>query len=413
MRRKHMAVHENLNVPYHQQNTDIYCGAACAQMVLDSIGAGIQNQDTLYTDCRNHTSELSSWYNPPDGLQWLMNDRRPPVFGGWFALYALNTEDALSRKLIWTIHHYQVAPIALVQGGNHWIVVRGYDASAAPSSSTDNTYGITAFEVNNPWPPVPSFYAPPVPPPPAPPPHSGGDGCGTGGNRGIVNEHIAYSTWKSNYMTGNVYGSLWNGKNVAVCDPDPPPEYPGRSEAQVKRFDGETLLNPEDAVRSAVAGLRTYGLYDREGWESALGGAEPGRPSLVQRLDRIDSYYYIVPLINPEKTVTAAVAVDALFGDYQQAVALPKEGSSILTALNERTVEELVAGRRLQLEDPLGTLLVREGTYSLSPTLVWRPSRESLSPFYPFHMITVGDIRVYVRLDGRLFTKLHTYIPGI
>src|SRR5262245_64073125 len=109
-------------------------------MVLDSIGAGLVDQDDLYTDERNHTSELACWYNPPDGLQWVMNDRRPAGFTGWFALYALNTEDAMSRKLVWTIHHYQVAPIALVYGGDHWLVVRGFEASAAPTNSMDASY---------------------------------------------------------------------------------------------------------------------------------------------------------------------------------------------------------------------------------------------------------------------------------
>src|SRR4029077_2029870 len=104
-----MAMHENLTVSHHQQDTSYYCGAACAQMVLQSIGAGIVHQDDLYTDARKHTSELASWYNPPDGLQWGVNDRRPAEFGGWFALYALSTEDAISRKIVWTIHHYQVA----------------------------------------------------------------------------------------------------------------------------------------------------------------------------------------------------------------------------------------------------------------------------------------------------------------
>src|SRR6266568_7150129 len=68
----------------------------------------------IYTDERNHTNELASWYNPPDGLQWVLNDRGPAGFGGWFALYSLATEDAISRKLCWTIHHYGVAAIAMV-----------------------------------------------------------------------------------------------------------------------------------------------------------------------------------------------------------------------------------------------------------------------------------------------------------
>jgi len=40
-----VSVHEALTVPYHQQDTDVYCGTACAQMVLESIGAGLQAQE--------------------------------------------------------------------------------------------------------------------------------------------------------------------------------------------------------------------------------------------------------------------------------------------------------------------------------------------------------------------------------
>jgi hypothetical protein len=46
-------------------------------------------------------------------------DRRPAGFGGWFALYSLNSEDIASRKLVWTIDHFQVAPMALVYKGGH------------------------------------------------------------------------------------------------------------------------------------------------------------------------------------------------------------------------------------------------------------------------------------------------------
>src|SRR5512135_3322898 len=126
-----MAAHENLTVAYHQQDTDYYCGAACAQMVLDSIGTGILDQDDLYADNHSHSTLEPGWYTAPDGLQWTLNDRRPATFGGWFALYALGSEDAISRKLVWTIHHYHVAPVPLVFGWAHWITVRGFDASAA------------------------------------------------------------------------------------------------------------------------------------------------------------------------------------------------------------------------------------------------------------------------------------------
>jgi hypothetical protein len=60
-----------------------------------------------------------------------------------------------------------------------------------------------------------------------------------------------------------------------------------------------------------------------------------------------------------------------------------------------------------------GRLVVRPEAHCLYPALVWRPCLESLSPFFPFHMLTVGDHRIYVRVDGRLFTTLHINLPGI
>ena len=57
--------------------------------------------------------------------------------------------------------------------------------------------------------------------------------------------------------------------------------------------------------------------------------------------------------------------------------------------------------------------MVRKEAFCLYPALVWRPCLESLSPFYPFHLVTVGDHRIYIRVDGRVFTKLHTNIAGV
>jgi hypothetical protein len=409
-----MTVHENLAVDYHQQDTDVYCGVACAQMVLNSIGAGLLDQTHLFNDVRNHTSEPLSWYTPPDGLTWAMNDHRPVGFTNPFVLFNLNTEDAISRKLAWTIHHYQVAPIALVLGGNHWIVVRGYEASAAPASSGDTDYTISAFEVNDPWPPVPSFYLPPPPPShPAPPPHSATDNCGTGGNRGVANEHIAYSTWKSTYMTANVYGTLWYGDYVAVCDPDLPAKKVGNIEAPVRPFSGEKIISVKEAIKCASKGLERFDLPNRKGFSEAFKEAQPTKPVLVQRLDRTDSFYYIVPYGQKEKMVNAAVAVDGRFGDYQQSIALPTGRSPILSGLDKNRVLDKIVGQKIRLECSR-EFIIREEAFSLYPALVWKPCLESLSPFSPFHMVTVGDERIYIRVvDGLRFTQLHTNIGGI
>jgi hypothetical protein len=410
-----MTISEVLPVPYHQQDTDYYCGAACAQMVLDSLGAGLLDQNLLYTDNHSHSTIEPGWYTAPDGLQWTMHNLEPPApagpphYGSYdFVLFALDTEDLISRKIVWTLHHYKAAPIAMVYGSAHWIVVRGYTASAAPSNVNDVGYTISSFDVNNPWPPVPSADNPALAPPP--PPHADGtDGCGTGGDRGVVNENISYTMWKSTYMTG-IPGGYWNGKFVAVADPSAPPHVrgiPSRPLLEPLPYTGQ-LLRAEQAVRRAGESLDAYGLSAREGYDRVLHSATFGEPVLVQRLDLPDTFYYIVPA-RAAGRAPLAVVVDAKNGLYlQSAVTGHSEGS--VFAIGSRTdVTRSVIGTVVELPDRRGRIPIREGAVCPYPTLVWRPCRESLSPLYPFHMFTVGDERLYVRSDGAIFTALH---PG-
>ena len=396
-----MTVHEDLTVQYHQQDTDYYCGAACAQMVLEQCGSGLLNQVGLYNDNHSHSTTESGWYSAPDGVAWTMNARQS---GRYFVLDALNTEDAISRMIAWTIHHYRVAPIAMVYGSAHWIVVRGYTASATPQNSGDVGYSISGLDINNPWPPTPS--------PGPPPPHTGGDVCGSGGNRGVADEHISYSTWKSTYMTG-VPGGHWSGKFVAVCDPEPPPtRHPLSTPEQRPRFDGEELIGPRVAADLSRESLEVAGLLDRENWRKALERTEVGDAVLVQRLDRADSFYWIVPQVR-DGVPTAVVNIDARFGEYMQARALPDPQGTALLTLGKEEVNEAVHGQLHELPGEAGQLRIRPDVACISKHWVWRPCRESLSPFYPFKLVSYGGRRVYIRSDGRAFTSLTTTGRGI
>lgn len=395
-------MHEHLVTPYHQQDTNYYCGAACAQMVIDAVGAGLLDQDDLYADNHAHSTTESGWYTAPDGLTWTLNNRQSSKY---FVLDALSTEDGISRMIAWTIHHYKVAPVAMVFHSAHWIVVRGYTASASPKSSGDTSYSISSFHVNNPWPPTPM--------PGPPPPHEDPDVCGDGGSRGVADEHLTYATWQADYMTGIEFG-YWNGKFVAVCDPDPPPA-PGPVVVEKRRStQSARLLGRKQAAERALRGLREYGLIERKGWAPALKGAEAGEAVLVQRLDRLDSFYWIVPFRRRGGKVSTAVSVDARSGEYRQAIALPEaRAATAFQTLDSDATLEQIAGKRYDLPDRLGRLLVRREAVCVYPTLVWRPCMESLSPFYPFRMVTVGAHRLYVRIDGAVFTSLTTGQHGI
>jgi hypothetical protein len=400
--REETIVIEQLATQYHQQDTDYYCGAACAQMVLEQCGAGLLDQDDLYADNNSHSTTESGWASGPDGLNWTMNHRQS---GRFFVLDALSSEDAISRMICWTVHHYKVAPIALVYGYQHWITVHGYQASAAPTSSLDTTYTIQAFIVNNPWPPTPM--------PGPPPPHSGGDVCGTGGVRGVLDEHITYTQWKNTYMTG-VPAGHWKGLYVAVCDPDPPaPDGERFGHQEPPPFDGTSII-PPDAVRDL--GLRAvdeWSLTERPGWREALAAGDFVAPVLVHRLDRPGQAYWVLP-VSVGREQPAALAFDARHGSYLQSGIVPTlEASALQLPPDHRRLSKLLDGKAVSLGPDAGQLRIDRSLLCICDTYVWQPCRESLSPLWPFRLATYGGTQVYVRADGAVFGHLTTTDRGI
>jgi hypothetical protein len=398
---------------YHQQDnhdTEMYCGAATAQIVLDSIGVPLADldQDLLYASHKafGAPDPAMNWFTAPDGLQGTLNDRKPANFPGTFKLWALESEEAISRKLCWAIVR-GVAPIALVQNGLHWIVVVGFEASAVPTSSTDTSYEILSFDVYNPWPHTPRNTVPP--------PHvHGSDNCGTGfttgKNRGDEYETIAYKSpggaggeyWSTHYMTKVPRGN-WQGKYLAVCDEDPP----------VDTQDSEIVLNASlvtdlDEIRTrATAGLATSNNARRVPWVRGLAGVQVASPILVERED-FDPlrFYYIVPIYR-DSDVPVLTMVDAYEqGGLVSTVVAPDGTTHFSYALDRDAVLRRFVGQEIEVKEGV----VRLEEQDLHEHLVWQPCAESLSPYWPFYRFDVGGpesgIRVYVRIDGEVFTEL-------
>jgi hypothetical protein len=402
-------MNEHLDVAYHQQDTDYYCGAACAQMVLRSIGLPLLLQDDLYADNHAHSVEPIYWSTPPDGLCWTLNNRQGAKH---FSLDATDTEDPISRTICWSIHQYQCAPVALVFGGNHWLVVRGYTASAAPANVGDSSYTITSFDLNNPWPPVPA--------PPGPPPHADGDVCGSGGARGVPDINVSYSGWQSGYLTANGFGNQWLNKFVAVCDADPAggpivsPGSPIQPTSGGGQAAGGNPLTASDVRQRLPNALRRGGLLTHPLWSARLGGASAGQPLLVQRLDQANSDYWLVPTLNSNGELRAMVGIDARSGDYHQALAIRDANATILAYADVQAAAAQARAQSASMPADMRALLSQPGALTVPAPLVWRPCRESLSPFYPFRMITTGASTVYVRIfDGAVFAALTTNLGGL
>ena len=393
---------EELPVPHHQQDGTFYCGPATAQMLLLHAGAGLIDQSDLDAEIQAHNSE-PKWATAPDGLLFALNGFLPTSTSSTLSLFQLENVDAISRKIVWTIKHSSVGAAVLVRGGAHWVVVNGFETTAEPLGPDDTSYSIISFDINNPSPALTDH---------PPPPHGTNDGCGQGGTSGMMLDNISYSEWRSSYMLPVSGPSLWEGKYVAIGDTDPPPTISGTEFLDPRILDGELLATAAEAKDLAVAGLAKYGLPNRQSWQRLLGKTIPGEPLLVQRLDRRDSFYYIVPMKESPTVIPVLVLIDARFGNYLQSARVGMPGNA-LQGLNfdPQAALQILFGN-MQLTGRPKRMRIRKEAYSLYPTLVWRPCRESMSPYIPFFMVTVGNRRLYIRVDGKIFTSLHTQDRG-
>lgn len=380
---------------YHAQDTSYYCGAACAMMILAEIGVPYANldQDDLYTSNHNHNAR-SAWYTDPYGLCYTLNDRRPASFlPNFFVVHKRLTEAEGTRDVAFTLYHYQVSPAILVYHCQHWNVVCGVQTDVDP---TTGPYTVEGFWLNNPvW---DSSVAS----------HDATDTCGSGGAHGIANEFVTHAEWQTNRFNGCAYDDPANATQwISVCDPEPSTfELPRRRERR-HRFDGRTLIDAKQVAELAVEGLKEYGLFDSRPAAEALRAGAFGEPLLVQRLDRPGDFYYIAPWQGDEGILGVA-DVDARFGFFKSLRVLERPATDWLTGRTRRTLTRLIDGKVFDLADERGRFRIFPRTYCVAPTLVWKPCRESWSPHLPFYQVTAGPNRLYVRIDGQLFTHLTT-----
>lgn len=413
-----------LSIPYHQQNTNEFCGAACAQMVLTALGqdVGALNQAALYTTANTTTSGTTGWYSYPDGLVNTLNAEWGDAQGLRFLLYICDTKDDLLQTVRQTIENtagHQAGPIVVTGMKDHWVVVKGVELD--PAASVGGVTPIIGLHLNN---PLPARGAA------ADWPHAETDGCGTGQNYDWLCYYVSITYWNSKMMRGVRTRGPWRKKFLAIClSPNPgtginrvtvpatgagsgandsPPSGPARTPAQI----GESV---EDLTAgSPFAGIECLTL--------AMEGATPGAPIFVHGLSEDGSEdpsedYYIVPflregdVIDPDSKersgprVPLLLTFDAHTGEFEEAVAVPEGTTYDATWLDP----EFVAVRSERA-------LVRQRESDRSGSafpfrLVWRPSFETPTRFWPLlegerQRSDNGVEPVYTRIDGEVLTEL-------
>lgn len=160
--------------------------------------------------------------------------------------------------------------------------------------------------------------------------------------------------------------------------------------------DQRQLISAEKAGAAAIGGYRSRAWAFPPEYARAMRGAKNGAPLLVERLDREDVFYYIVPF---EKDGKAAllVMVDAGTGDFREAVPLPEP-------TNYPFLSAAAAKKRLAAYvEPDGTPGESD---DLSPSLVWKPSEASQSPFEPLWRFKTRRGDRYVDQTGQVHPTL-------
>jgi hypothetical protein len=382
---------------YHTQDTSYYCGAACAMMILAEIGVPYASLDQvdLYDSNHNHNVQ-AGWATDPVGLCYTLNDRRPASFlPNYFVVHKRLTEAEGTRDVAYTLYHYHVSPAILVYHCQHWNVVRGVQTDVDP---TLGPYVVEGFWLNNPvWDSSLSS-------------HDAADTCGSGGSHGIANEFVTYTEWQTNRFNGCNYddpggASQW----ISVCDPEPARIGLPRAKAQVLRGEGRRLIDSQQVARIASEGLTEYKLPESKFASEVLKSGEFGQPLLVQRLDKPGDYYFLTPW-QQNQSIAGFASIDARYGIFRSFGINSKPHIRWTLAdrseIRSKEVAQMIDNRVFDLPEDKGRFRVYPGTYCIPPTLVWKPCRESWSPYLPFYRLSFGSSSLYVRIDGEVFTHL-------
>ncbi|MGD9006950.1 MAG: hypothetical protein PVG41_03460 [Desulfobacteraceae bacterium] len=374
---------KDIDTPYYTQDTSYYCGAASAQMILDSenLGIYVSPQSSIYNYIHSHNI-CAGWASDPEGLKDGLNH----FAGGaaWFTWYAPTGQDDGNNKLAYTIDRYGVPPAALTYGSAHWVVVRGVVTSDQPTIAP--AYDIYFFGVNDPWYGATSL---------------GGD------------KWIDIRTWNDEVFTGGSWcGAPGGPRFISVVDPEPPTEakisYPAMQKRRTVVYKSEEIEEMAANFLEKILSSKAFREYYDDNTIKNLSLSSIGTAKLVSRLDLEKEAYYTVPLIakNGERRsmVQGALLFDAYRGQFKEMSVVDKAVSYVLVD-NEDYARKLF--------DKQYDMRSKGVTKLTDFDLVWLPSKESRSPFHPFWqakgVTKYSDkpmVLAYMDQEGKLFDGL-------
>jgi len=416
-----------LNIKRFQQKNACTCGAACAQMILYFLKKGRYNQADLFNEIRAvKARNKDQWLSSPQGITKVLNKHKSPdKKAGNFKLYKDKSGENLTNKITGFISRFKVPCIALVETGDHWIVVNGYHTKSEIRNATmaggpDQLIDLWYNDPINIDVPNPKLF--------------------TQGN-------IDLHRWLHGYIFNRYrLPGIFKGKCVAICDPlsedekdeesekgekepaesNVPSKQPYQSFYMPRKYQpfiqkplenvipasGKKIVHPKTVVKYTSHVVKDRGFGQVKFLKKSLYNNYTGKPVLVKQLNRKNGFYYIVPLHNPKTDVCALVMMGAYRCEYRESsfATNPKMKISF-KPLNKKDIinvlKEALEKNKIKVNFPISM-----SKLSVQKQLVWKNCLESHSPFLPFYVVSLGIHKFYIRIDKVVFRKLTTNISG-
>jgi len=376
--------------PQCQQKSN-YCGAACVQMVLSTMG--LRGLDPVRAQSAFYSS-ANVWNGPgaygrPVGVAATINRYNtgissylpvPPVVE--FREHRTPAPYEACATVVNALVDHNAASVVMVLGSTHWIVVHGGAGDGTPCDGSP--YEIEVLLICN---PDNGFF-------------HGIPGGGTEGATapGFIDEWITYADFLYTYFSGCNDGAppSWgvpyaDGRQFVIVTDD-------RARAQ-----GDLRLPPAQGLAPSVSAADALAAFAKSPFAADLANAKHEKPLRVRRTDRDEEYYYLVPFALPDGIV--------------RLVRLDSQGSYLGSASGHAEVRTF-ADPQWQL-DLVSEWAARHGKRSrydrlrADETLVWQPSVESASPYNVFRRVGDGAFTVYVSWGGSVMPALHDRQSGL
>lgn len=136
-------------IPLYAQETNVWCGAASAQMMLEGFPGGVDHvyKQRYVWDTIQPLKTETSWYTDPDGLKNVMDK-----LGGdskWAVECSKHGSARLMLSVLQNIRQTQFPVTVLVYGSDHWIVFIGATTDVDPDMAMMVT--LEKVEAFDPW----------------------------------------------------------------------------------------------------------------------------------------------------------------------------------------------------------------------------------------------------------------------